>query len=674
MLIPFERTRLLLLTGFLALLITGCSSSATQTDPAPPPVDPDVVALIDGDPITLDLFKENFDRNGRVPGADSVTVADYEDFLTRFVDFRLKVREARRIGLDKDPGLQEEVLQYRLQLARPYIMERRVFEPLVREMYDRRKDMVEASHILITLEPNASAEDTLAAWNQLSAIRDSVAAGASFGRLAAQFSQDPSASGQPGSPGYQGQLGYFGGGRMVEAFEDKAYNTSVGDVSEIFRTQFGYHILQVTDRKPMPEDRELSHIMVRVQGASPADQAATESKLDSIRVQLESGKSFEEVARNFSEDQNSAARGGSIGRLAYDAGLPFAFRDAAYSLETPGEWTGPVRSQFGFHFIQFNDSFPLGSFEAEYETIKTRISQMPRTQAAQDAFAARIVDEVGAWVDSTLVSEWMDSMSQDSLVRYITLTDFAAIGEDPVFIEFADTSLTLSGYRQYFRRAVIPNAVNVEKRIYGVADQWLGERAIEYEIRQLEARDAEFATTMQDFRDGLLLFRFMEQQVWEKASTDTTALQSHYSEKGAAYQYPDRTRVISFSGTSEQKMKDFVTSIRKFSLDEALSHSASDSTFVLRADTTFISEPTGSMFDAVLDLEAGQITDARAFNQGWIALFNDGLDPSRQMTFEEARSEIINVVQEELEQELMAQLRERYNVETYPDALQAFAQ
>ncbi len=667
-------SRLTLFAGVFALVLGGCSSSAPQAVEEPASVDPEVVAVIDGQSVTLDEFSANFERNGRVSPSDSVSLEAYQDFLTRFVDFRLKVLEAQRIGLQDDPSLQTEIVQYRMQLARPYIMERRVFEPLVKEMYERRSEMVEASHILLTLQPNDSPADTLETYNRLSAIRDSVVAGASFGRLAAQYSEDPSAKGAPGSPGYQGQLGYFGGGRMVEEFEDVAFNTAVGEVSEVFRSQFGYHILHVTDRKPLPADRQISHIMVRLQGASPADQAATESKLDSIRTRLEAGEPFAEVAQATSEDQNSSMRGGDIGRLAFDAGLPFEFRDAAFGLESPGEWTGPVRSQFGFHFIQFNEAFPLGTFDEEYESMKTRISQMPRTQAAQDAFAARIVSEVGAWVDSSRVMAWVNEMSQDSLIRWLSLHDFSSEMEDPTFIEFADTSLTLSGYADYFRRAVPKNVRTVEQRIYGVADQWLAERAIDYEIDQLENRDQEFATTMQDFRDGLLLFRFMEQEVWNKATADSSAQEAYFAENGSNYRYPDRTRVISFASPHEEKLNAMIAEVRASNLEEAWSAATSDSTFFLRADTTFISDPTGSMFDEVLTLEPGSITDAQAYNQGWIALYHDGIDPARQMTFDEARSEVISEVQSSLESQLMSDLRERYGVMVYPDALQALIQ
>ena len=667
-----HRTRFFALTGLLAVfLVTGCTSSNPRsTSVSDTSSTADVVAILNGESITLEGFQTNFDRNGRVSAAEQPTLTDYQDFLDRFVDFRLKVTEARRLGLDKDAGLQEEIQQYRMQLARPYLFERKIYEPLVREMYDRRKEAVEAAHILIRVEATASPSDTLTAYNRLSTIRDSVVAGSSFGRLAAQFSEDPSAKGAPGTAGYQGSLGFFGGGRMVEAFEDMAFNTPVGQVSPIFRTQFGYHILQVTDRIPMPAERSLAHIMVRQQGNTPADQAAVESKLDSIRTQLEAGLSFAEAAARFSEDANSAERGGDIGRLGLDAGLPFSFRDAAYGIEEKGDWTGPVQTIYGYHFIQYVDEFPLGSYEDEYESLKNRVSQMPRTQAAQDAFAASIRATVDTWVDSSRVDRWAYSMRIDSLIRWLAAPEFSSPDADQPFVRFADSTLTLGQFATYFRTTMMPANADVRDRVMGYVNRWLDEQAIGFEIDRLEGRDQEFATTMQDFRDGLLLFRFMEREVWNRASTDSTALEAHWQEHRAAYQFPDRFRVVSYSSPNQTALQQFIRSARESGLDSALELAAEDSTLMLRADTTFISEPSGSMFDEVLTLSQGQITDARTFNRGWIALYHAGVDPAREMTFEEARPEVINEVQTALEAQIMDDLRVQYGVKTWPDRLQ----
>ena len=103
---------------------------------------------------------------------------------------------------------------------------------------------------------------------------------------------------------------------MVRPFEDRAFTIGVGDVSDIFRTQFGYHILTVHDRIDMPAPRELAHIMIRPKGPTPADSAAAEQRVDEVASALADGTPFEELAAEYSDDPNSARNRGIIGVLA----------------------------------------------------------------------------------------------------------------------------------------------------------------------------------------------------------------------------------------------------------------------------------------------------------------------------------------------------------------------
>ena len=80
----------MLLAVLVALTGLGCSSSSAPVVEAPASQPDGVVALIDGETVTLNTFKDNFERNGRVSESDSVSLADYEDFLSRFVDLSLK--------------------------------------------------------------------------------------------------------------------------------------------------------------------------------------------------------------------------------------------------------------------------------------------------------------------------------------------------------------------------------------------------------------------------------------------------------------------------------------------------------------------------------------------------------------------------------------------------------
>ena len=94
------------------------------------------------------------------------------------------------------------------------------------------------------------------AYNTIKELRNRAINGEDFGRLAQQYSNDPSAKTN------YGDLGYFSAFRMVYPFESAAYNTPVGKVSDIFRTQFGYHILKSVDKRVNIGEVKVDHIMI----------------------------------------------------------------------------------------------------------------------------------------------------------------------------------------------------------------------------------------------------------------------------------------------------------------------------------------------------------------------------------------------------------------------------
>jgi len=79
--------------------------------------------------------------------------------------------------------------------------------------------------------------------------------GADFNEIAAKNSQDPSAAEN------KGEIGYFSAFQMVFPFENMAYLTPVGQVSEIVRTRFGYHLIKVEDERPTRGEIKVAHIM-----------------------------------------------------------------------------------------------------------------------------------------------------------------------------------------------------------------------------------------------------------------------------------------------------------------------------------------------------------------------------------------------------------------------------
>ena len=102
-------------------------------------------------------------------------------------------------------------------------------------------EQVRARHILVALAEDADETARAAALAEIDSIREELAGGASFAILATQRSQGPSA--QQG-----GDLGYFGRGTMVPAFEAVAFSLAPGEVSDVVETEFGLHLIKVEDR------------------------------------------------------------------------------------------------------------------------------------------------------------------------------------------------------------------------------------------------------------------------------------------------------------------------------------------------------------------------------------------------------------------------------------------
>jgi len=656
---------LILITG---LLLPACSQTATTV------VKPDTdevlgyLAVIDGTSLEFDEFRSQFNRTALLASSrPSDSLAEYQDFLERYVAFKLKVLEARSAGYAESPEMKSELIQYRGQLARPYLLQNEVTDPLIREFYERRQVMVSASHILLRVTANGSPADTLEAFRKLSSISDSVSQGIDFGDLAFRNSDDPSASREPDSPGYRGYLGFFGGGKMVYNFENAVYGTDPGKVSTVFRTQFGYHIVFVHERRPFPDDRRIAHIIIRPAGNSPADSIAARLQIQDIRDELESGGDFAVLASDHSSDTVTAPNGGELQRINYDSGLPQTMRDAAFNLDVD-TISEIVESPFGYHIIKLLEIYPKKTLKESEEEIQAKLVRLPRTKNAEQQWKERIRNESGSRIDSLYLSDWS---SQFSAPVDSTATEIEeSMMKQPV-VWLGDSTYTMRHFTTYLEE--LPSTIsrtNVND-VLRAANQFVLEMVVEQEILRLETRDDEFARTMAEFADGLLLFRLMEDSVWTAAANDSLGLLAYYNQHTESYRFEDRTRVISFTTRDESAVSQLVSEIRALGYAEPVVKAIQDdSTSVIRVDTTLIEAATNSVYDRGQEISWDAITDPVPYNSGFIALYNDGPDPARMRTYEESKALVVNGYQDVLEKRLLDRLYIKYSVRVYPENLE----
>lgn len=658
---------LLVLT--LIVLSAGCSSSnvgAPEQEMGTP-----LVAQFGQHKLDLHEFEDEYARS--VGGRDVAltdSLPQYEDFLDRYVDFRLKVLYAQEIGLDQDSSLKAEIETYHKQLARPYLLEKEILDPILQDLYEKKQTMVDASHILIRVGRDAPQDEVDAARAKMTAIRDSALQGVDFGELAYRNSEDPSA--RSNRVGARGRLGYFVGGMMVKEFEDQAYSTPVDSVSEVFRSNFGFHILTVHDRAPKIPARQISHIAIRHFQPSVRDSLSPEDRIAAIKAELDAGADFSTLAQQKSEDRESGSRGGLLGQLAYtQQGMPDSFKEAAFSLEKPGDYSDVIRTDYGYHILRLDGIEELLTFEQSYTDLKTQAARLPRVKAAETEMARKIREASGTSVDSMLTLEILAG-------RHFRSPDILETPDEQMEMTIAslgDQNYTFGEVVDFAETASIPFQPDTTGLVFDAIDRFLNEEALNQEAARLEDNDMEFKRILDEFQSGLLLFKLMEDSVWTAAAMDTAGLKAYHAPRADSFWFEDRTRILSLRSMSDSLLQSYITELDAgTSPANLIAAIEKDTLAAVAVDTTYLVGPNNSVFDRALNLNPGEYTDAIRNSSGFIVMINDGEAPARKKTFEEARPEVLNAYQAEVEQKLLARLRDKYDAKKYKAVLRgAFA-
>ena len=369
----------------------------------------EVLLDIAGDKITLGEFDLVYHKNNA--SAQAIDPKTKEEYLEMYINFKLKVKEAEDAGMDTAATFVRELEGYRAQLAAPYLTDQNVTDELIKEAYERMKYDVNAYHILINVSTNAAPEDTFKSWLQCQQIkRDLTDPETQFETMAKKHSTDPSAAKNGGN------LGYFNVFQMVYPFESAAYNTPVGQISDPVRTRFGYHLLWVKDKRPAYGEIQVAHIMVKLEeGESEESLIKKKQKADEIYKKVMIGEDFAEMAKQYSDDRGSAAKGGELpwfgtGRMVK------VFEDASFGLKNNGDVSEPIRTQYGWHIIKRLDKKGTPAYEDIKADLKIKVTRDGRGVKSKKAFYDRVkadyaykpnwkaINEVATLIDDSYTS------------------------------------------------------------------------------------------------------------------------------------------------------------------------------------------------------------------------------------------------------------------------------
>ena len=642
----------LLFTGcfFLSLTVAGAQPNDQKTS------DP-VLFKIGDETVTRSEFEYVFKKNNANAHFHEKELRDYLDL---YIKFKLKVKEAEEMQIDTLPNVRNELETYRNQLLNSFV-EKELIDTLLAHTYKRMEQDVKVSHILVKLDPDASPADTLKAWNTIMDIRKRLIRGENFEKVAIDKSEDPYVKQN------KGDLGYFTALQIPFIdFETAAYETAIGKVSMPIRTRLGYHLIKPTDRRPAMGQVQVAHILIKTDTSWSKKQLdEAKSKADEAYGKLRSGGDWDEITAVYSDDVSNKDKGGALqpfgtGRMVAE------FENAALALKKDGDFSAPIKTNYGYHIIKRINHSPIPSFGEVKEDLKKNLMQGERFTKAKESLVNKYQRNYG-YIEYPQAFDEVFSLLDSTYYRGNWRVNNIESYKKPVFEIEKEKYVQEDLIRYIYDNQRKFRAGSLEAIFQNIKSQLVQESVLEY---GLGIKYPEFVRLRQEYKDGIVMFDLMEKKVWAKAIEDTAGLRAYYNDHKEEYKWGPRLDVDVFTITDAKMVKKIKKKAKKSSNAE-----------LLEKYNEAGKEPVLIISSGRFEKGANPDLEKVAWQEGLTQTFSDTakvvlvrvnkvLDPMPK-TLGEARGFFIADYQDHLEQVWLADLRKRYPVTVNEEVLKS---
>ena len=591
---------------------------------------------IDEHKISKDEFEYIYNKNNSNLYADADRKTPKE-YLELFINFKLKVVEAENLKMDTSQAFINELAGYREEIAAPYLTDIEFNEQQIEELYRRMKLEVDASHILLGIKQDASPEEEQEVLDKIKNIRKQIIAGKPFEDAAVEYSEDPSAQTN------KGHLNYFSAFRMVAPFEDAAFNTPVGEISEPVRTNFGYHLIKVHDTRPNKGELQVAHIMKNVgRNATPEEKSKAKTAIDSIYQLLLNGADFAELAKKESQDRRSAVRGGEMPWFSAGS-IVKEFSAPAFALKNDGDISEPVKTAYGYHIIKRLKARPVPPFDEARALIEIQI----RKDATRQASGKKVFIE-------KLKKEYNFSENETAKAELAKLN----IGDNTVLPQKTFFTINNKNFGAKELTAFITQKNIKTGSFLSVYDNWVTDEITNLEDAKLEEKYPEFRYLMNEYHDGILLFNISQEKIWNYAAQDTAGLETFYQKNKNKHLWNDRFKghIITCKNVSVREEAENLFGAG-LNADEVLAHINTNGEELITIETGAWEEAQ----NPVVDYYVWNGKEPENFDSATTFIRGDKIKPEPK-TLDEARGLFISDYQDYLEEQWIKELRRKYKV------------
>jgi len=602
--------------------------------------------------VTAEEFKAVYEKNKGVGTA--IDPKTPEEYLDLYIRFKLKIAEAIDQRRDTATKFIKEFGGYRSQLAKPYLSDAGSEDELIKEAYERMLQEVRAAHIMLELAASALPSDTEKVYKSMMDLRKEILKGRiSFEDAAREKSADTWSAKQGGD------LGYFTAFNMVYPFESGAYEQEIGEISKPIRSQFGYHLIKTLDKRPANGTVRVRQIFFAAgEKATQAEKQRAERSAQEIYTRLQKGEDFISLVA-FSEDRKTKDKEGEMPEFGLNKMMP-NFEYAAFSLDQPGDYSEPIRTNIGWHVIQLIEKKPLPEFDALKKEIKSKVKRDSRSQIGAKKFV------------NTLKRSYEFSVNERTYTKTIALVDvkqYAAgnwtipdLKTDRSVATFADQELRQSTILEFWAKNQKQQSEDaIEEYLRLLFNVVSNDKIIAYEDSQLDVKYPDFRNLVREYREGILLFDLTQEEVWDKAAKDSVGIYDHYQKIKSNYTWDDRISYKLWVAQNERDAKRIVKWVSKQKDSKLKSFLTSKDALAVAVSSGTAQKKDDEVLQLMWNTTPG-VYGPVDYDDGFAVIQVIDYLPSAPKALNEVKGLVIASYQNELEAAWVKSLEEKFDV------------
>jgi len=611
----------------------------------------EVLFTVNKTPVNVSEFRYIYEKSNN-KNAD-YSEKSLKESLDLYIRFKLKVAKARELRMDTLPSLTTELNSYKQQLADSYLMDKEVNEKLAKQLFDRMKTDVRVAHIFIA----DNHVDSIKALMKVNEIKTRLKNGDNFEDLVKLYSEDESTKKTGGDLGFLAPMypnGFY-------PLENLVYSLKKGEVGGPVRTSAGWHFVKILDTRPARGEMEIAQILIRI--SKTVDDGFAKARIDSVYEALKKGADFGEMAKKFSDDRNTSAKGGFLGFITigtYDEN----FENHVFALTKDGEYTEPFKTALGYHIVKRISKRDFSDFDAVKKSLMTKVSRNERYGIAKNHLIEKIKKDYHFTQSTPVYKEYTDSINTD---RFYTNNWTAPKIKNATIFTLGEQNYTTDQLSQYLadnsRRRVRMNKsvlpIIAFKELY---DEFISDKAIEYEQGKLDEKYPDYKALTREYEEGFLFFEVTNREIWNKASMDSVGIEKYFNEHRDNYKWEERARLLHYTikASSPEELNSVYEHAKTYSPEQLQKkYSREKVTYTSQLiEKSNQGEMNGLMW------KAGAMSLLERKGDGKVGSFDkvESIEPPVRKELKEARGFVIADYQDYLDKLWVEKLKKEYNV------------